>query len=795
MKKSIFNNNKIKDIFCILVLIIFYLFILVTITDNGKYILGSKIDFSIQHYNIPEYFRMLFYKNHDLFPDFALNLGAGENIYYLSYYGLLSPITFISYLFPHIKMLDFSIISMIIIVILSIILFYFYLKKSHYSRPICFILTFIFLCSGPLIFHSHRHIMFINYFPFLILGLYGVDKFFEHKSFLLITSLSLMILTSYYYSIPTIVVLFIFAIYKYIKNYGYQKKDFLKFIFSFSLRIIISILISGVLILPTFYTLLNGRASSKNIIPLVDILRPNMYMLYSSYSMGLNIICLVFTILMVFSKRLENKILSFILLSVSIFPVFNYILNGFLYINSKVLIPFIVLVLINMGDFMMIYLKNKKNIFKYIIIFIIGLSSITICLINNLSERFIFKSDIDQKFYKNYDKYIEKTNFKSDNLYRTNTSYMGKHYIDKVGNLNEYKTTIYSSVFNHEYNDAYTFLFSNPLPYRNKMMLSASNNLSFQMYMGEKYIYTSHNYSTIYKKIYSDSSVKVYKNDYVLPLGYASSRIINKKDFKKLTYPDNIINMLGGIITDEKTNTDYILTKPFDLDYDVIEKTKLKHEKTDVGYDISALKGAKVKLKLKGDISNKLLFIDFDLLNNVSCIDSKDQFIQINEIKNKLTCKEWKYNNQNTHFSYNLLDIKNNTLTIRLEEGKYKIGNIRVQTLDLDKFLNINKSIDHFIFDKKKTTGDKIVGNINVRDASYFTLSIPYDKGFKILVDNKPTKYLRVNEAFIGFPISKGKHHIEITYSAPYKKVGMIFSITGIVLFVFMIWYEKNNKY
>lgn len=788
--KQVFSNSKIKDILCISALILFYFLILWIITKNGKYILGSNVDFSMQHYTIPEYFRTLFYKTHDLFPDFAFNLGAGENIYYLSYYGFLSPITLISYLFPFVSMLDFTIISMIILIIASIILLYFYLRKNNYSRYICVLCTFIFLCSAPLILHSHRHIMFVNYFPFLIMGFYGIDKFIQNKkSLLLIISTVLMIFTSYYYSVSGICVLFVLGIYKYIKINSLNFKDLCKFVWSLILRVVVSILISSILIIPTFYTLFSGRTDESVAFHIMSLFKLNMYMLHSSYSMGLTYICLIGTICMLFFRRKENIFLSIILLLVSIFPIFSYILNGFLYVNAKSLIPFILLVVISMSDFLTIGFSKFKTIFKYVVGIVIILTSAKVCFDVNLKENFMLKSSINEDFYKNYSKYTQKID--DDNLYRINTSLMGKTYINKVGSISEYKTTMYSSAFNSDYRLMYKDLFSNPLLFRNKFMISSSNNILFQMYMGEKYIYSKENYDSIYKKIYSSDSFNIYRNDYVLPVGYATSRIINKKDFEKLNYPDNVINLLGNVAVDEETNIDLIYTDVFEPNYTLVGADNVKYEKTDYGYYLKASKNAKLKLQLNNDLNNKLLFIDFDILENVSC-GKPDLAIQINDVKNKLTCKEWKYNNQNNHFSYVLFG--NNTLNITLEKGTYKLGNISIRTVDFNLLENINSYIDAFIFDKDKTKGDKIVGSINVKNNGYFTLSTAYDKGFSIFVDKKQITYDRVNGSFIGFKIDSGEHNIEIIYKAPFKNIGGIFSIMGIVLLIFVVWFERRYK-
>ena len=85
------NNELKKDIFAIFIYILTFVVIyLILTTDN--HLFASNVDFRTQHYLIPEYFRTLFYSTGNLFPDFAFNLGSSQNIYYLSYYGLLNPI-------------------------------------------------------------------------------------------------------------------------------------------------------------------------------------------------------------------------------------------------------------------------------------------------------------------------------------------------------------------------------------------------------------------------------------------------------------------------------------------------------------------------------------------------------------------------------------------------------------------------------------------------------------------------------------------------------------------------------
>ena len=62
-------------------------------------VFGAKVDWISQHSVIPDYFRKQFYETGNLFPEFAMNLGGGQNVYNYSYYGLYSPLFLLPYAF------------------------------------------------------------------------------------------------------------------------------------------------------------------------------------------------------------------------------------------------------------------------------------------------------------------------------------------------------------------------------------------------------------------------------------------------------------------------------------------------------------------------------------------------------------------------------------------------------------------------------------------------------------------------------------------------------------------------
>ena len=169
-----------------------------------------------------------------------------------------------------------------------------------------------------------------------------------------------------------------------------------------------------------------------------------------------------------------------------------------------------------------------------------------------------------------------------------------------------------------------------------------------------------------------------------------------------------------------------------------------------------------------------------------------DSYITINGVSNKLSCRRWKYHNNNYMFEYSL---SGDTLEITFSEGKFRLTDFDMALYDYNDLVSINDEISPFVIDKDKTKGDVIEGSIDVKEDGYFKLSIPYDKGFEVYVDGEKTPYEVVNKSFVGFKINEGNHNIKLVYVSPLFKEGLVISCVGLVLFVgAVIYYRKREK-
>jgi len=817
------NKKDIRNI--IIIILLFLSFVLYNFISGNAYI--SKVDFISQHFRIAQYFRLLFYNTFDLFPTFAYHLGAGQNIYYLSYHGLYSPITLLSYLFPFIKMSTFIIATNIILVILSTIFFYKFLI-TKFDRKITSTATLLFTFAGPLIYHTHRHIMFNNYMLFLILALIGVDAYFNKgKKSLLIISILLIILSSYFFSIPAIMTICIYALHKYLSTVKkVNMKDLLKELVKFVSIVFVPIFMSAILLVPTVYTLFSGREETLNNTNVLELLIPKFDInsfLYQPYSVGLSAILIVSVIDNLLNKKKEYKTLSVVSILLLIFPIFCYALNGFMYVDGKCFIPLLPLFCYLIATTLNEITKKDYN-YKTLIVSVIIVLGFTI--ISNLDYDYLILYIIDnvvliiaillyrwkKKYFiiatplilcslgvfvvMNYhDDYISRKEFKNINTINDNVnidydiSYRSANLFNILENVNNvidnsYLTTsIYSSTSNMYYTNFVRNMFKNEIYNKDYHTITQSSNILFNMYMGNMYLISN-------KDIlgYNKVSDNVYKNEDVYSIGYANNKLMSKSDFDKLDYPYNIDALMKYTIVDKDVSNNYNTRDviKYDGNIDIID-SNIDYKIDNNKYVFDVEDTSNIKLKLDEDVDNKIIILTIDMDYN----DTIDTSITINDIKNTLSFRDWKYHNNNYTFNY-VLD--SNILDISISKGHYEISDINIYILDYDNYKDISDNHDKFIID---SIANSIKGNINVsKDNSYFNLSIPYDLGFKIKVDNKLIDYELVNTSFIGFELDKGYHNIEISYTPPLYKLGIAISIIGVIIYLSILWKgsKKNEK-
>lgn len=817
---------------CLLTLIFI---VLLTLTIPAGCIYGSEGDWFSQHVALAEQFRQIFYETGRIFPDYT-NLGAGSNIYDISYYGFLRPDVLISFLLPKISMKyiisSYSILGMIA----AINLCYLWLKQ-HVTTPFfAFLGALLFSCGG-FSYQAHHQIMFVNYLPFLFLALMGIDRITKkQKNSLLTFSLFLLYLHSYYFSVAVLFVCLIYFLYSFSLSKDSLKSIQFRHLFKkFAESVLFSISMAAVLLLPTALDLLSTKKDAGTPSALNEIFNGSLAMdslLYSGYSCGLTLLCLYTLLLSI--RRKSTRLISILLLLCLTLNVIPYVLSGFLYIRYKVLIPIVPLLLllcvqtleelyhkqlrhclpllsccmipvffhdspnIILLDFLLMaisfflcHLANLRTLPKtpigYLLLAVLPL---LVFLTVNQKETYIAANDNRQNYFSRE----ELSTLSLNRNYRFDYLTAPSSSVNLTAPLGMGSTGLYSSVTNSGYADYFYNTMHQPIRIRNRVALISDANPFFSYLMGVRYIQTRPHYLPLgYEIIASDSSVPlkshavIAENPDVAPIAYTSTHLMGQTDYQNLKFPYNLMALTNYTITADGPPASNTKAEKQSQNYTPVKGITPLPVKQKSSYSFSAKKKSAVTVPLSDTFKNKILILSFDVSSRIG----NEVTIDINGTRNKLSGKNAPYPNHNHRFTYILSSARGlNQLNITFSKGTYSISNISAYLAEPDCIGN--NSIIPFSPDSHK--GNAVLkGTARLTKDGYFVTSLPYRPGYQVYADGRKITPENINEGFVGFPLTAGTHEIIIFFSPPGKNAGIFLSLTSLILFLLTLEKEKRK--
>lgn len=814
----------------------------------GRYgIFGAKVDWLSQHSVLPDYFRQQFYATGKLFPEFAANLGGGQNIYHFAYYGLYSPLILPSYLLPFVKMSDYIMAVSITGLTASVLLFYYWLKSRKTDTGTAFILSLMFLLAGPMIGQYSGQIMFVDYMPFLCLALIGVDRYFEQeKSGLFTVSVFLMIMTSFYFSIGGMLSLVLYGLHRYFEQREGNRgtvRSFLRDGLCFVRSMILVVLMSGFFLVPTALALTGGRSKEQNtsfvsfFIPQITVER----FAYSIYGIGLTTLVITVLLTGLLYRKVYEKVLTYGCVIVLVIPVFAYLLNGGLYIRDKVFIPFLPLLCYLISIYLekcrkrelsfiagivpyiittiFVYIARNqfvskgigKSIWKVLLaesilflicyvlycalkryhketkeILMLALPSV-ICLAVTMNTFYQMKPDryVSRKLYRDV---VEEQNRQAVKEALKDDD--GYYRTEQMGSDDENAADL-NRIWDVDQNITSIYSSAYNPDYQTFRQKTFGLEEPFRNGMMQ-----SVSKNPVFQRmmgvryIVSDSDVP----GYTLVKKCGTTGIYQNKDAAPVMYATD------RVMTEEEYKK---LTFPYNqtafLEYAVVgEHTESSDQNIMTAYAPVSLKmannrttGGAEQKTIQQEGQKQILFLRFRVYN---AHPNKDVAVWINGIRNKLSAKDHVYYNENKIFTYAVpLKDGEDNISVTFGKGKYRLRHIQAYLGSLPERSELLYQSEIQV-DKKQTEDNVIQGTIRVKKDGWFITSIPYDKHFKIYIDGKETKIQKVNTAFLGCKIESGNHEVKIIYHAPGTTTGKVLSLIGIAGFLLVLVREKRKQ-
>ena len=796
-------------------------------------IFGSNLDWINQHSVLPDYFRQRFYDTGQLFPDIAWNLGAGQNIYNFSYYGLFNPIIWISYLLPFVPMSLCIQITSILSYGVSVVIFYCWLKKK-WNHRIALPCTFLFMLAAPLVYHSYNQLMFVNYMPFLCAAFWEVDKYIEEKKkALLLCGVCGMILTSFFFSIGGLLALGIYGASKFTEK---GIKEFFKNSVSLAGVLLHGVLLCGILLIPTAFVLFGrgGSGSQAGMAVSLFTVQP-MRLLYTPHGVGLSALALIALFDdMICRRKWQEKFLSVSLFLIFTVPLAGYVLNGGLYDKGKVFIPFLPLMCMEVAKYID-RIRERKNSFWSILPYLItavfliagktfwallDCGVMLLCFlirkrfsafplavwvscvilfcsgwtINKGSDHIIQKEDYEKILDRDTKAEIEEILDKDTDWYRMEEQQGGKKELQDINRIEDSRqliTSVYSSAYNAEYDKFRRETFDINQHFRNNMMQAVSDNPLFLQLMGVKYVIGKHPLAG-YELLEEGKNGNLYVNSHVAPIGYVTNEVVAEKNYQTLDFPANQTAFLWKAVAESaQSEEDFPTMNTYPLEIPEINEGENQIKRTSFGWSFSLSTEKKVSIPIKDiPMTEDLLSVKFQVKNK----KDKDMYIRLCGQTNRLTAKSHEYANHNESFAYTVtLNQENQTADFIFGPGEYETSKLEAFTGNLSELSN--EKLYETPLKLEKTEGDTLICSVDSKEAGYLITSIPYDEGFEIRINGEKTSVEKVNTAFVGAKVPKGKCTIEISYEAKGKTLGFLCTGVGILLlFGYKIRCNKKGR-
>ena len=762
---------KKRDKFYITILFILPILFVLCVSTYSMY--GSKLDWLSQHVSLADYFR----QTKQLLPDSFENLQGQTNAFSFSYYGLLRPDVWISYVFPNVPT-SFFIISYATLLWSSTgVLCYYWLRNKGYKDTICFFSSICCICANCF-FQSHQQIMFVEILPFLFLSLILIDK---NKRQWISLCICMALFHNYFYTPGMILILLL---------YDYDQHKTVK---DMMVPIALGVGLGSVLWLPTGYLILNNHKSVVQT-NLFNLFVPNLTLkglVYDSYGCGLTVIS--WMALFQGIQFEKTKKLSILLILMFIFPIFSYILNGTLYARTKILVLCLPLVLMILAHWLQERKLNKgllvlaglflctKTMFLGLLVALVFIGYYFMdkkeCLMMYALVPMIvftglnYNQCLDLKLYNSmYSKDKQTLIQRNDLNQRTADLDQVGYSVNRIYDQKEMKASSYTSTSNTLYNTFVYDIIKSPIPQSNRTIITDSENYLYLSMMSVQNVLSKDSNLYGYKEVDKKGNYKLLKNKNVFPMVYVTNDTLSESKFDKLFYPYNLDTVYNRTIVNGETSNDYASKMKLvkNLDQSIVIHNKKKTKKT---------------IPIDFDATQKMVCIDFDVKNYTN----KKVSISINGMKNTLSKKHSVYPNGNKHFTYILSKKTLKQFDVTLSKGKYKISNIRVYTCDMGVF-------DRKVTKIKSLKTDSIFkGKVTTSKEGYLVTSYPYEKGYEIYIDGKKQNVEIVNKAFVGCKIKKGSHIITIQFHAPFKNIGLCISMLSIMIGGFWIWKKSKN--
>jgi uncharacterized membrane protein YfhO len=286
-----------------------------------------------------------------------------------------------------------------------------------------------------------------------------------------------------------------------------------------------------------------------------------------------------------------------------------------------------------------------------------------------------------------------------------------------------------------------------------------------------------------YTKLSSYQDLLIYENNLALPVGLVVDQEITEIDPLDSTSPFELQNQI--IHTLSNTQQD-VFDQMTPANVQVVNAT-IQHENEESGKHLVRINGnLPMKIKYEFFIEDKKEL--YALLTTSIIEDSR-------VLANNKLITEYPTRDHKGIVDIGEFNSEHITVELEVDTSEVDIHSESFYTLNVKQFPQLIRNIDRESFQIKKVEGAQMVGTATIdQENELLFLSIPWDQGWTVTVNNTNVKPKKVLGAFIGIPLSQGEHEIVLDFVPKGFKLGRIITIVSLLLLIAVVWNERGRK-
>ena len=305
---------------------------------------------------------------------------------------------------------------------------------------------------------------------------------------------------------------------------------------------------------------------------------------------------------------------------------------------------------------------------------------------------------------------------------------------------------------------------------------------------------------TLYHQI---GDTLIYINENHLPVGIIYDSYITAEQFKKLTPLEKEDALITTAVVGDKEGINFSGNKYTQIDQPISLKYQVKDNK---------IKSNTINIDESNEVVELIIEdipVDYEIylsIKNLKYIsdNKKTDFnitAQIDGISNSEKVNDFTssaYYMHNPDFLMNMgITSENQDNHLKLifnKKGTYSFDNLQIYAVSMKEYKEKIDKLNANVMENITYGDNYISGTINSDTNGILQITTSYSEGWKAYVDGKEEKVFKVNEAFIGINIEEGEHKVEFKYETPYIKLGVAFSIIGILMYISIIVIDRKRK-